>query len=172
MSQAGNLNTVTIPFPPGDIPIIFQADSGTATANTNILNVFGGAGTTTSASGNTITIVTSSSGFTWNVVTSATNPNQIVSENGYITEGSSLVTFLPPLSPTIGNSFKILSGTSLFQIIPNGAQNLIIGAVTGFTGATGTATSNSPGDGITMTYIGGNAFQSDPPQGTITLVYA
>lgn len=119
-------------------------------------------------------VTSSSIGFAWNTVTSAspTNPIQILVENGYICAGASLVTFLLPLAPSVGDTFKIFSFTSRFQIIPNGGQQIVIGTVTGLSGATGTATSNSSGDEITITYMGGNVFQSEAPQGTITVVYA
>jgi uncharacterized membrane protein len=172
MSQAGSLNNAEIPFPPGDIPIEFVTNSGTAMAIANILQVKGVGGVTVSAPGssNLINIAVSVSGFTWNEVTDATNPNQIVAENGYLCYGSSLVTFLLPLVGNDGDTFKIFSVTSRFQIIPNGSQKLVIGAVTGLIGAMGTATSNSPGDEITITYMGNNTWQSEPPQGTITVV--
>jgi hypothetical protein len=171
VSQAGPLNNNSGSVPP-DVPITFVTNSGDATAASNVIEILGSAGVTTTGSGNVITITSTGAGFTWNVVTSATNPNQIVANNGYICSGSSMTTFLLPLTATVGDTFKIFSYSSLFQIIPNGAQNLVIGAVTGKVGATGTATSNSPGDAITMTYMGGNTFQSEAPQGTLTLVYS
>lgn len=53
MSQAGIINVIDNN---PEIPIIFDADTGSATAIMNILNVFGSGGIVTSASGNTITI--------------------------------------------------------------------------------------------------------------------
>lgn len=169
MSQAG-IAKITDQILPPDVPTIFVTNSGTAIPIGNILEILGAGGATTSGVGNVVTINVTASGFTWNVVTSATNPNQLVAENGYITEGSSLVTFLLPLAPAIGATFKIFSYTSRFQIIPNGAQNMVIGSVTGIAGASGTVTSNSPGDMITFTYLGSNTFQSEAPQGTFTVV--
>ena len=112
----------------------------------------------------------SGTGFTWNTVTSVGNPHQIISENGYVCAGAILVTFLLPLAPAVGDTFKIFSYTSRFQIIPNGGQNMVVGSVTGIAGASGTVTSNSPGDMVTFTYMGGNIFQSEAPQGTLTVV--
>jgi hypothetical protein len=167
VSQAGPLTNHSGSVP-SDVPITFVTNSGDATAVSNVIEILGGSGITTSGAGNVITITASGTGFTWNVVTSATNPNQIVVDNWYICSGVSMVTFLLPLTPAIGDTFKIFSYSSTFQIIPNGGQNLVIGAVTGKIGATGTATSNSPGDMITMTYMGGNTFQSEAPQVTLT----
>jgi len=74
------------------------------------------------------------------------------------------------LTPTIGDTFKIFSLSSKFQIIPNGGQSIVIGTVTGHAGSTGTVTSNSAGDEVTISYMGSNTFQSEPPQGTLTVV--
>jgi hypothetical protein len=158
---------------PPEVPLEFVCNVGSAMASAHILNVLGVAGATTIGSGNTIDINVSTTGFTWNVVTSATNPNQLVAENGYICAGTNLVTFMLPLAPTVGDTFKIFSFTSRFQIIPNASQQLVIGAVTGLVGVMGTATSNAPGDEITMTFMGmnggSNVFQSESPQGTLTV---
>ena len=154
---------------PGDVPIDFQGNTGTgATAVANLLYILGIDGTTVDTTGQTITIKAISSGFTWNTVTSVlpTNPIQLVAENGYICAGSSMVTFLLPLAPSVGDTFKIFSYTSRFQIIPNGGQNMVIGTVTGIAGSSGTVTSQSAGDMITFTYMGGNTFESESPQGT------
>lgn len=169
MSQAGILN-VTNSTVPSDVPIDFVTNSGTAVASLNVINIFGGAGVTTSGSGNTITINVSSTGFTWNVVTSVSpvNPIQIVAQNGYICNGASLVTFILPLAPSIGDTFIILSNTARFQITENGSQQICIGTASS-TAGTGNATSNSTGDQVEFVYVGGNIFRGFAPQGTITL---
>lgn len=154
---------------PPDVPLIFQTNSGNAVAAANIIEILGGAGATTSGVGNVITIDVTAASFAWNVVTSVGNPHQLVKQNGYICDGVALVTFLLPLAPVVGDSFKIFSYTSRFQIIPNGGQNMVVGAATGILGALGTVTSNSPGDAVTFVYMGGNTFQSEPPQGTLTV---
>ena len=129
---------------------------GSATAAANILDVLGGAGTTTTGAGNVITITTMSSGFTWNTVTSIYPPNpiQIVSENGYICTGSSLVTFLLPLAPVLEDNWFILSATSKWQVNQNGSQQVMIGPYATTLGPTGTTNSNTLGDKVEFTYIG------------------
>lgn len=174
MSQSGRTGVTNGMLPP-DVPLVFECNVGSATAAANVLNVLGEAGTTTSGSGNTITIVTVSSGFTWNTVTSVTptNPIQIVAENGYICAGTSMVTFLLPLAPNIGDSFVILSASSLWQVSQNGSQQVTIGPYASTGGSSGTTTSNTLGDKVEFTYIGifgGLAtFIASPPQGTLTL---
>src|SRR5215468_7684670 len=49
-------------------------------------------------------LLTDNEGLAWNVVTSATNPNQIAIENGYITKGASAVTLLLPAASTTGDT--------------------------------------------------------------------
>lgn len=171
MSQAGILNIQDGDLP-GDVPLEFfgNGGSGPAVAVAHVLNVIGVGGASVTASGNTLTISVSSSGFTWNVVTSASpaNPIQIIAENGYICDGASLVTFTLPLAPAIGDEFKIVSNTSRFQIAPNGGQSMRVGAVLSTAGS-GTVTSNTVGDRILFTYVGGNLFIAEPPQGTVTI---
>ena len=169
MSQAGYATIEAGNLPP-EVPLFFEGNSGTGTAISNLFEIVGVGGVTTEVTGNVMTISAVSSGFTWNTVTSATNPTQLVSENGYICSGVSLCTFLLPLAPSVGDTFKVFSYTSRFQIIPNGGQNIVVGAVTGLIGASGTLTSNAAGDQITMTYMGGNTFQSEAPQGVLTLI--
>ena len=120
---------------------------------------------------NSITFTVSSGpSLTWNVVTSVApvNPIQLVASNAYICNGSSLITFLLPLSPTIGDNFIIISNTARFQILENGSQQICIGT-TSSTAGSGDATSNSTGDNVEFFYLGGNVFRAFPPQGTITL---
>ena len=167
MSQAGLINA-TEGTP--SIPTLFVTDSGDAIPAANILNVFGGAGASTSGSGNTIVITVSTTGFTWNLVTSVSpaNPIQIIRENGYSCQGVALVTFILPLAPAFGDTFIIASTTSRFEITANAGQQMRIGNVISTAGA-GTATSNAAGDYVQMVYMGSNVFQSFAPQGTITL---
>ena len=167
MSQAGILNAAS--SNPG-IPTDFVTDSGTAIPVANTLDILGGSGITTSAVGNTITITAIGSEFSWVVVTSSSplNPIQIDTQTGYICDGSSLVTFLLPLAPVIGDSFIIMSNTSRFKVTENGAQQICIGTAASTAGS-GNCQSNSVGDYVEMVYMGGNVFRSFAPQGTITV---
>jgi hypothetical protein len=164
MSQAGALeNTSTGGGGAND----FVANTGSAVPLAGVVNILGAGGITTSGSGNTITI-TGGASFKWNVVTSATNPNQIVANNGYICAGVSQVIFILPLVATIGDEFKVASYTATFQINQNGAQQMRIGTeIT--TAGSGNVASNSAGDAVDMIYVGSNTFLNLDVQGTITV---
>lgn len=171
MSQAGILN---IEGQPG-VPLEFVTDTGISQAHNDVLYIVGGAGVTTVTAttafpGDTIQIDVSTTGFTWVVVTDANNPTQILPQHGYICSGAALCTFLLPLVPAVGDTFKIFSYTSRFEIIPNATQIITVGSTSGAAGSGGTLTSNAPGDMVTMTCMGNNTFQAEAPQGTLTLV--
>lgn len=171
MSQAGILN---IESQPG-VPLDFITDTGTSQAHNDVLYIVGGSGvttvtTTTAFPNDTIQIDVSTTGFTWVVVTDANNPTQILPQHGYICSGASLCTFLLPLVPTVGDTFKIFSYTSRFKIIPNATQIITVGSASGMAGSGGTLTSTAPGDMVTFTCMGNNTFQAEAPQGTLTLV--
>lgn len=166
MSQAGALSIDDADLPP-DVPLIFDGNIGSASANNNVLNIIGSGGALVSASGNTITISVGGS-FTWNPVTSTDNIVQIQSSNGYVCKGVSQVIFLLPLSPNFGDEFIIVSDTATFRINENGSQVMRIGAVVSTAGS-GYLTSNTVGDLLQMVYVGSNKFIAFSPQGSLTL---
>ena len=168
MSQSGPLDTGKIS---PEVPTSFSTDSGTSIPMANDLEIYGSGGITTSGSGNVITITGSiGPGFTWHTVTDTVPPNpiQIIASNAYICTGTNLVTFLLPLAPSVGDTFKIFSYSSRFRINENGSQSMRIGAVVTTSGS-GYLLSNTVGDEITMSYVGSNTFEGEPPQGTLTL---
>jgi hypothetical protein len=155
MSQAGILSDQVEPIPP-EVPTEFVTNSGIATPAMNILNVLGSGSITTSASGNTITIAISSIGFTWNTITSADNPKQIVAENAYITSGVSPCVLVLPLTGSVGDSFIVTGSSSLFQITQNANQQIVFGMQTTTTGVGGSITSTGTGDHIMCVCIATN----------------
>ncbi len=165
MSQAG---IVSLESSNPDIPVLFETDSGDAVASGGVLRVVGGAGITTTGSGNTITISSSASGFSWVSVTSADNTVQIMPRTAYSCDGVSQVVFLLPLVPSFGDEFLIISNTSTFRINQNGGQKIGIGNQSTTPGS-GFVNSNSAGDYITCVYLNGNVFRSFAPQGTLTV---
>lgn len=138
MSQAGLTSVMGTP----SVPIQFTTDSGVAVPAANNLNIFGGTGAQTSASGSTVTVTVTAAAFDWNVVTSATNPNSLVAENGYIAKGAGAVTFLLPATAAIGDTFRIVGYGNLWTLTQNAGQTVFIGmdATTGGVGGSLTAT--------------------------------
>jgi hypothetical protein len=156
MSQAGPLNEQGSGPTPPDVPIDFVTNSGTATASANVIDILGSGGITTSGSGNVITITGSGSGFTWNTITSATNPTQILVNNGYVTGGVSQCVLLLPLTATVGDTFIVTGLTSLFQITQNANQSIIFGMLKTTTGVGGSITSTGAGDHVTAVCVATN----------------
>lgn len=153
MSQAGQINVVQ---DNPQIPIIFQTDSGNATAMLNILEILGGPGTATSALGNVITISVSGTGFAWNVVTSASNPITLAKENGYIPKGAISVVFQLPAAASVGDVFRIIGYGNLWTIQQNANQSITIGIKTSTVGVGGSVNATSVSDGIELLCVTAN----------------
>ena len=122
----------------------------------NLLDVFGGAGVQTTGVGNTITINVSTSGFTWNVVTSASNPITLVAENGYICKGAGVVQFVLPAAASIGDSFFIKGYGNLWTLAQNALQTVSLGAVTSTAGVGGSIAASQIKDAIELLCVTAN----------------
>lgn len=167
MSQSGMTNVTGTP----SVPIQFTTDSGIAVPAANNLNIFGGVGTSTSGSGDTITINTVAAAFNWNVVTSATNPNSLVTENGYIAKGAGAVTFLLPATASIGDTFKIIGYGNLWTLTQNAGQTVFFGMDATTAGVGGSLTATNARDSIELVCVTTNTeFTVLDPIGNITIV--
>ena len=155
MSQAG-LAKITDQVLPPDVPLIFQTDSGSASAILNTIEILGGAGATTSGAGNIITVQISGTGFTWNVVTSAMNPVTLVKENGYITKGVATVSFKLPASAAIGDTYRIVGYNALWTVAQNANQTITWGIKTTTMGVGGSLASLFVNDCIEMVCVTAN----------------
>lgn len=168
MSQSGPLNDSG---ENPEVPIEFVANTGVAEASHNVLEILGSGAITTTASGNIITITSSSTGFTWNTITSATNPTQILVDNAYITSGASQCVLILPLSASVGDTFIVTGYTSNFQITQNANQNIIFGFQTSTTGGTGSISSTGFGDHVSVVCIVANlVFKIFDSMGNLTVV--
>jgi len=170
MSQAG-LNNISTGVLPPVVPIQFTTDSGIAVPATGNLNVLGGVGASTSGAGSTITVKVIGSGFTWNVVTSATNPNSLVKENGYIPKGAGVVTFLLPAAAAIGDTFLIAGYGNLWTLTQNALQSITLGGSTTSVGIGGSITATQVRDSIELVCVTANTeFQILNGVGNLTFV--
>jgi hypothetical protein len=131
-------------------------DSGTATASSNAFTISGSGSVSTSASGSTITITGSGGGFTWNNTTGSTQTMAV--GNGYVSnDGATLVTFTLPSTAAVGSLVAVQgAGSGLWTIAQNSGQTIAFNAVTSTSGATGSVSSTSQFDSITLICITAN----------------
>ena len=87
--------------------------------------------------------------FMWTNVTGATQT--LVSNNGYLANRSSLITFTLPATSTMGDEIIILGyGSGGWTIAQNSGQTIQVGAITSTSGAGGSVSSTGQTDCITL----------------------
>lgn len=125
----------------GTVPIQFTADTGTAAPSSGNINILGGPGVTTNASGSTVTINS--------VVFTDTTALTMTSDNGYY--ATSAGTYGLPTSPAQGEMVIIVADTAGAVVVDAPSTHLIrIGNQ--ITSAGGTLTSTAIGDSLTLRY--------------------
>lgn len=168
MSQGGPLNTEDLPV---NVPTQFNADVGFAVPVLNQINVFGAGGASTSAVGNTITVLASGSGYNWQVITSASNPVTLANNNGYIVKGALPVNFILPAAAAVGNTFKIVGTSNLWTIAQNAGQSITIGKLTTTGGVGGSVNATMISDSIELICVTQNLeFYEIQIQGNPTII--
>jgi hypothetical protein len=170
MSQAGSNNSGSIG---PTVPTSFVTDAGTAIPSANVLNINGGTDISTAGAGNTIVIsfTGGGGGFTWSVVTSASNPVSLVAGNGYIPKGATAVSFVLPAAASVGDTFRIAGYGNLWTLAQNAGQSVIIGSVTSTAGATGSVSATMVSDSLELVCVTANTeFKEVSIQGNPTIV--
>ena len=146
MSNITKPNTTIPNVIPADVATLYQADVGSAVPALNVLNILGGTGTQTTASGNTININVINDGFPW---TDELVTFNAVAQNGYFCEG--VLTVNLPAAPTQGNTIIIyVDSASVVTIQANTGQTIQIGNAQSTTA--GTAVSTAEGSTVTLVY--------------------
>jgi len=127
--------------------ITFTTDSGVGTPAANNINVVGGDGITTSATGDVVTITAEFGGFPWTDTSGAFSP---LKENGYFITATATATL--PASPDQGDTiqFYVEHATQDLTIQAAGTQIIRLGNTV--SAATGTAVSTAQGDAIELVY--------------------
>lgn len=126
----------------------------TASPHIKAGNIVAGAGATVTNGSGSITIgLAGPMGFSWNTVTSAGNPNAMSTFNAYITGGALLTTVTLPAAANTGDIVVVTGYTSLFQILQNAGQSIIFSNQSTTVGATGTLTSTTTTDHVTLVCI-------------------
>jgi hypothetical protein len=154
ITATGNPGTSTITFDlDADIAEQYDADSGSAIPALGILNILGGTGITTSASGDTVTI--DGTEFPWTEIT-VTGPTALAVNNGYVTNNVALVQVTLPAIAAFGDIIRVEGkGAGLFEIAVAAGQSIRIGNAT-TTVTTGTLTATDAGDGVGLLCITAN----------------
>ena len=138
-STSASGNTITIDVS-GTSSLTFPTDSGTATPAANALSIVGTGGITTSGSGATVTVDGSAfQGFTWSVVTAATQA--ISAFNGYAGNRGTNITYTLPATASVGDRFRITNfGVGLPVILQNALQSINFTSSSTTVGVTGSLT--------------------------------
>ena len=121
----------------------------TASPNIRVATLSAAPGITITNGAGSITIGASSPvNFSWNTITSATNPNTIAVFNGYITAGVAQTNLVLPVAANVGDVFMVTGYSSLFQIQQNANQKIYFGSQTTSTGVGGSLTSTVATDHV------------------------
>lgn len=155
---------------PGEVVADGQLLIG-ATASPNIrvstLTASSGIGITNGAG--SITIASTGGGFAWHEITSATNPNSVAAQNGYIAKGAGAVTFVLPASAAVGDVFKIVGYGNLWTLTQNALQSITLGSQVTTIGALGNIVATHIRDCVTIVCVVANTeFQIIDSIGNIT----
>lgn len=157
---------------PGEVTTDGQLLIGsTAAPNIKVSTLTPGNGIAIANGSGTITISGSGGGFLWHEITSATNPNSLSAENGYISKGAPVVVFTLPAAASIGDTFKIAGYGNLWTLTQNALQSITLGAQTSTIGVGGSVSATQIKDSIELVCVVANLeFQIISSIGNLAIV--
>jgi len=115
--------------------------------------------------------LTTSSLFTWQAVT--TSPFSMMSQNGYITNSSGLISLVLPTASVVGDEIAVSGqGTGGWRIIQGNLQSIHVGNLTSTVGSSGSIGSTNQYDSIHLVCITANLEWTcvGGPQGNLTII--
>ena len=125
----------------------------TALPNIRVSTLSVGPGIAVTNGAGSITLSTNTGGFAWHEITSATNPNNLLKQNGYVTKGAGVVTFLLPTSASVGDTFTIAGYGNLWTITQNALQSITLGSQSSAIGVGGSVSATQVRDSITLVCV-------------------
>lgn len=133
---------------PPSVPLQFTTDAGIAIPAANNLNVFGGVGTETTASGSTITVSVNTDSFNWSEQNTNFNAS---TQNGYYCNTNLIASLPSTASLSIGDTIIFYIDTSSTVIIQaNAGQSIQVGNSISSMG--GTVSSNTQGSLLELNF--------------------
>lgn len=107
----------------------------------------------------------------WSAVSSATNPNTLVTGSGYIPKGAPAVVFVLPAAAALGDTFHVAGHGNLWTIQQNALQTITLGAQTTTPGVLGSVTATSIKDCAEIVCVTANTeFEIIRSIGNLTIV--
>jgi hypothetical protein len=110
-----------------------------------------GIGITVTNAAGSITIASTTGGFTWTDATNAAY--NLAAQNGFVTNRGGGVTYTLPATGVLGDNMKIVGKSGLTVIAQNANQQVCIGNVATTVGVGGTLTATDAGDCLELTCI-------------------
>lgn len=106
----------------------------------------------------TLTVSLSGGSFNWNVVTSATNPNVMTAQNGYVpNDNVSLVNLTLPSTAAVGDSLRIIgNGSAGWRILQPAGASIHLQSSTTTVGVGGSLSSTDRYDTVELICIVAN----------------
>ena len=112
-----------------------------------------GSGISVTNAPGSITIAALSVGLSWHEIRSATNPNTVAPQNGYISKGATSVTYVLPATAAIGDTFWIAGYGNLWTLTQNALQSITMGTLTTTPGIGGRITATQIRDCVQIVCV-------------------